>query len=120
MSANWDVDELEAKKTQILEEDLLRMDLKGEFGNSMATKPTYTTILYPKEKNSQFNMDYFLEIHMPLVVKHWGPYGLVGYDVVQFHATDEQELQFTVQCTLKWSNPESVKKMMQSPEAKIV
>jgi len=35
MSANWDVDELEQKKDEIKERDLLKMDLKGEFGHNL-------------------------------------------------------------------------------------
>jgi hypothetical protein len=35
MSANWDVDELEAKKYDIVEKNLLKMDLKREFGRDL-------------------------------------------------------------------------------------
>ncbi len=35
MSANWDVDELEARKDDIIKRDLLKMDLKGEFGSDL-------------------------------------------------------------------------------------
>lgn len=32
MSANWDVNELEASKSEIVNNDLLKMDLRGEVG----------------------------------------------------------------------------------------
>jgi len=35
MSSNWDVDDLEARKDKIVEKDLLKMDLKGEFGSDL-------------------------------------------------------------------------------------
>ncbi|CAM1508914.1 Fc.00g026530.m01.CDS01 [Cosmosporella sp. VM-42] len=35
MSANWDVDELEARKDDIIERNLLKIDLKGEFGGDL-------------------------------------------------------------------------------------
>ncbi|KAF2476655.1 NAD(P)-binding protein [Lindgomyces ingoldianus] len=35
MSANWDVDELEARKDEVIEKNLLRIDLKGEFGSDL-------------------------------------------------------------------------------------
>ena len=37
MSANWDVDELEARKDEVVMKDLLKMDLKGEFGSDLFT-----------------------------------------------------------------------------------
>jgi len=35
MSANWDVDELEARKDEVIEKNLLKMDLRGEFGSGL-------------------------------------------------------------------------------------
>jgi hypothetical protein len=35
MSSNWDVDELEARKNEIMEKNLLRIDLRGEFGSNL-------------------------------------------------------------------------------------
>jgi len=35
MSSNWDVDDLEARKDEIIEQDLLKMDLKGVFGSDL-------------------------------------------------------------------------------------
>jgi hypothetical protein len=35
MSSNWDVDELEARKDEIVEKNLLKMDLRGEFGSNL-------------------------------------------------------------------------------------
>lgn len=35
MSSNWDVNELEAKKDEIIEKNLLRMDLTGQFGSEL-------------------------------------------------------------------------------------
>jgi len=35
MSSNWDVDELEARKDEVIKKDLLKIDLKGEFGSQL-------------------------------------------------------------------------------------
>jgi hypothetical protein len=34
MSSNWDIDELEARKDEIIE-NLLKIDLRGEFGSGV-------------------------------------------------------------------------------------
>ena len=120
MSANWDVDELEARKDEITERNLLKINLTGEFGSVVTTMPTSTTILYPAEEGARFDMDYFLGRHMPLVMKHWQQYGLEGYEVTQFHAISGQKPQYSVQCILKWDKPESMEKATQGLEAKDV
>ena len=35
MSSNWDVDNLETRKDEIIEKNLLKIDLKGEFGREL-------------------------------------------------------------------------------------
>jgi hypothetical protein len=35
MSANWDVDELEARKDEVIKNNLLKIDLKGKFGSGL-------------------------------------------------------------------------------------
>ena len=114
------MDELEARRNEIVEKNLLRIDLKGEFGIAITTTPTTTTILYPAEEGARFDMDYFLTTHMPLAMKHWQQYGLKGYEVTQFHAIGGQKPQYCAQCIMKWETPESVEKATLGPEAKDV
>ena len=120
VSANWDVDELEARKDEIVKKDLLKMDLKGEFGSAITATPINTTVLYPAEEGARFDMDYFLNTHMPLVMKHWEQYGLKGYEVTQFDTIGGQKIRDNVQLILKWDKPESVEKATLGQEAKIV
>lgn len=35
ISANWNVDELEVRKVKVVKKNLLKMDLKGEFGSGL-------------------------------------------------------------------------------------
>jgi hypothetical protein len=35
MSSNWDTDELEARKDEIVEKNLLKIDLRSEFGSNL-------------------------------------------------------------------------------------
>ena len=120
MSANWDVDELEAKKDEITRKNLLKIDLKGDFGNVLVTPPTYTTILYTPEVGAGFDMDYFLTIHMPFAMDRWKQYGLAGYEVTQFNDLGGQKPKYSVQCVMKWDTPDGLEKAIQGPEAKEV
>ena len=55
-----------------------------------------TTVLYPK--GTEFNMEYYMSKHMPLVGKHLTPKGLKGWKVLDFGP----EADFCVQATLEW------------------
>lgn len=39
------------------------------------------TVLYPKTEASQFDLDYYLDKHIPLVRERLTPFGLVGVDM---------------------------------------
>lgn len=39
------------------------------------------TVLYPKTADSQFDMDYYLDTHTPLVRERLTPIGLTGIDL---------------------------------------
>lgn len=47
--------------------------------------PAQITVLYPAGTN--FNMDYYMNTHMPLVMDIWGSEGLTGYSVSKFIGT---------------------------------
>lgn len=42
------------------------------------------TILYPNEPSTTFDLDYYKNIHMPLVQKHWAKYGLKRWSICKF------------------------------------
>lgn len=62
------------------------------------------TVLYPA--GAKFDMPYYLNSHMPLVEKRWGPAGLTGYHVLQFNA----DAPYCVQATLYFKTMEDFKK----------
>ncbi|KAI4717032.1 hypothetical protein E4T48_06782 [Aureobasidium sp. EXF-10727] len=67
-----------------------------------------SSVIYPKGTN--FNMDYYLSTHMPLVYKHWNQFGLKSWSVVQF--PDDSE--YCVQAILNWESEDSSKKALTS------
>lgn len=43
------------------------------------------TVLYNKPKDGEyFNMDYYINTHMPIVKKQWTPIGLKSWQVITF------------------------------------
>jgi len=39
-------------------------------------------VMYPNQEGAKFNVDYYLETHMPLVEKQLKPHGLVSWEVL--------------------------------------
>ena len=60
-------------------------------------------VVYPSGHN--FDLDYYLSKHMPLVSKTWTPYGLKSWEIVKWDEGDYQ-----IQGTLRWDSLESWKK----------
>lgn len=82
---------------------------------------TKVTVLYPNPDGANFNMDYYLSTHMPLVSKSWQQYGLKGWEVIQFEpGPDGAKPQYSVQATLIWDGPEDLGKAMGAEETKEV
>lgn len=70
-------------------------------------------VLYPPGK---FDIDYYLEKHMPIAMKQWGPHGFKSYKIITF----AEGSPYTTQCTMFWDSHEAFDKGVGSPEAKEV
>ncbi|KXJ94820.1 hypothetical protein Micbo1qcDRAFT_193888 [Microdochium bolleyi] len=70
------------------------------------------SVLYPK--GADFNMEYYLSTHMPLVQARWGPFGLKSWKVVKY----DENASFSVQASLEWESEDALNKALQSEEAK--
>ncbi|KAI1141383.1 hypothetical protein F5Y05DRAFT_259310 [Hypoxylon sp. FL0543] len=73
------------------------------------------SVLYPA--GTKFDMEYYVEKHMPLARKNWGPYGLKSYRIG--HYTDP-EAPYVVQAWMEWEDTTSWGKATAAPEAKEV
>ncbi|KAH7157271.1 hypothetical protein B0J13DRAFT_671124 [Dactylonectria estremocensis] len=58
-------------------------------------------VIYPS--GPAFDLEYYLQKHMPLVSSIWGPAGLKSYDILTF-----SEGPYQVQAVLKWDSLDSV------------
>lgn len=79
------------------------------------------TVLYPSGDDAKFDLDYYLNTHMPLVSEHWAQYGLKGWEVIQFvKGADGAAPLYQIQATLAFDTKEDFGKAMSSAEAKTV
>ena len=69
------------------------------------------TVLYPKGTN--FDMDYYMSKHMPLVAEKWTQHGLKSWKVINFG----KDAEYCVQATLEFGSMEEFQKAGGSPEA---
>ncbi|CEJ58643.1 ethyl tert-butyl ether degradation EthD [Penicillium brasilianum] len=83
---------------------------------------TFTAVvIYPNQPDATFDTDYYLQTHMPLVAKHWGPHGLKSWNVVKY----ERDLagaspKYLIAATLVWESEEAVKAATSSESAPII
>lgn len=68
--------------------------------------PAVLNVLYPAAAADDFNMDYYLATHMPLVQKNWGPHGLQSWTV---GVLDKEATGRHVQCVLVFADLDKFK-----------
>ncbi|KAK0391210.1 hypothetical protein NLU13_0711 [Sarocladium strictum] len=70
---------------------------------TMAAKQAIVQVIYPAGDDTKFDMDYYLNTHMPLVEKHWGDKGLISWSII----VGEKGEDFHVMAHLTWDKVES-------------
>lgn len=65
--------------------------------------PAIVNVLYPAKAADDFNMDYYLNKHMPLVQKNWAPHGLESWTV---GVLDKEASGYHVQAVLVFKEAE--------------
>ncbi len=74
-----------------------------------AIMTVHSTVLYPNEDDTKFDMSYYLSTHMPLVQEKFGPFGLKGYTVVDYKpGPDGAKPAFCTGCTLIWEKADDL------------
>ncbi|PWY85862.1 hypothetical protein BO94DRAFT_535999 [Aspergillus sclerotioniger CBS 115572] len=76
------------------------------------------TVLYPNELDADYDLDYYVSNHMPLVQRHWEKYGIHSWSVTRFNpSVDGTRPLYTFGCTIHWESEEGVQKAFKGPEA---
>ncbi|KAF2863400.1 hypothetical protein K470DRAFT_255106 [Piedraia hortae CBS 480.64] len=70
------------------------------------------TVLY--HKGTTLDMDHYLKVHIPLVEKLWGPYGMESAKVYKM----DDDAAFCAQATLTWGSLDQIKKALAAPATK--
>ncbi|KAF2149280.1 hypothetical protein K461DRAFT_281641 [Myriangium duriaei CBS 260.36] len=81
------------------------------------------TVVYPNNENTKFDMDYYLNKHMPLVQKHFGSHGLKHWEVASYDKTlTGEKSPWSVQAILFWESEAGAKRAADTnhEEAKVV
>jgi uncharacterized protein (TIGR02118 family) len=76
--------------------------------------PATVTVLYPRQSDGHFDVDYYLKTHMPLAQKHWSPYGFTSYKVTKFG----DDAPYVYGVAMDFESMESFQKAMASEESK--
>lgn len=64
-------------------------------------------LLYPTSEGATFNRDHYLNHHMPLVTKLWGPMGMTGWTIVEYTpGEDGAKPPFFFGATMTWESAE--------------
>lgn len=77
-----------------------------------------STVLYPNDDDATFDMDYYIQKHMPLCQRLWGEHGLQKWQVLTFATALEGKPQHSVQAILTWSSSNDVEKALASEGTK--
>ncbi|KAL7788331.1 hypothetical protein V8C37DRAFT_388202 [Trichoderma ceciliae] len=75
------------------------------------------TVLYNQPAEGEyFDMEYYINTHMPIVNKHWTPLGLKGWQVIKF----SPEAPFYGGVLLTWGKADDSAKVLVAAESKPV
>lgn len=79
-------------------------------------------ILYPNRDDSSFDMQYYLDVHMPLVEKHWRPVGLLSWKIIEFNARkgDAQISPQSIANLMTWEDEASYRAAFEGPGASLI
>lgn len=69
----------------------------------MSSKQATLQFVYPTSSAASFNLDYYLNHHLPLVEKLWGPEGLLSWTA----SKGVEGADFYLQVTLVWESIEA-------------
>ncbi|KAI8940040.1 hypothetical protein NX059_003762 [Plenodomus lindquistii] len=78
--------------------------------------PALIVVAYPRTDKSTFNLDYYLNSHMPLCEKVCKPMGLKSWKVIKL----SDDGPYTHASTIEFENVEAMTKALEHPETKAI
>ncbi|OHE92051.1 hypothetical protein CORC01_12632 [Colletotrichum orchidophilum] len=79
--------------------------------------PATFTILYPNEADAKYDIDYYVNSHMPLAAATWAAAGVKSWKVTKYAASaDGKEPKYAFGGILIFDSVESIQKALTSPE----
>ncbi|KAJ5587400.1 uncharacterized protein N7459_003165 [Penicillium hispanicum] len=80
--------------------------------------PHFSMVIYPNEPDLQFDEEYYMKTHMPLVDQTWKSYGLTSWKVNKYtQALDGTPAKFRIAAHLVWENEEAMHKALKDPKS---
>jgi len=67
------------------------------------------TLIYPNDSLANYDIDYLVDKHMPMMQSRWRSSGLTSWNVTKFTPSPEGNPPvYALAATLSWDKPESV------------
>lgn len=83
--------------------------------------PAFSVIvIYPRGKDTYFNIDYYLKSHIPLAQRLWGPFGMKVHSITHYGGGDAATGAYHLSCVLDWESKEAFESAQQSAGTKEV
>jgi uncharacterized protein (TIGR02118 family) len=77
--------------------------------------------MYPNDADIQFNEEYYMKTHMPLVETTWKKHGLKNWHVTKFpKALDGSRSEYLIMATLEWESEEALQAGLKDPASATV
>ncbi|KAF7557534.1 hypothetical protein G7Z17_g538 [Cylindrodendrum hubeiense] len=79
--------------------------------------PATLNAFFPNEPDAEYNVEYYVKHHMPLVQNTLGKYGLKSWTVTKFvTGPDDSEPKYSFGSVMYWESLESIKNAFAGPE----
>ncbi|OLN86556.1 hypothetical protein CCHL11_08522 [Colletotrichum chlorophyti] len=76
------------------------------------------TVVFPNEADAKYDIDYYVNKHMPLIQERWGQYGVKSWSVTKFqNGADGSAPLYAFGSTVSWDNLDQIKSAFAGPEA---
>ncbi|RYN46677.1 hypothetical protein AA0118_g12488 [Alternaria tenuissima] len=79
------------------------------------------TVLFPNTPDAKYDIDYYVNKHMPLIQTLWGRYGVKSWSATKFsNEVDGSPSLYAFGSVVVWEDHEEMKNAFSGPEAKEV